>query len=777
MISDKTLQTLEFGKILEHLQEYASFSAAREAIGRLRPAIDLVTAQRLQEQTREARDLLAAHPSVHLGGAHDVRGPVRRAEVGAILSPAELIDIGSTAGAARRFRGAVLAGEPELPWLQSRAEGMVEARGLVEALEHTFSDRGEVLDSASPALRRIRHEIATAQGRLMDRLQSMVSSSDLRPALQEAIITMRNGRYVIPVRAEARGKVPGIVHDQSASGQTVFVEPLALTEMNNRVKELHLAEQREVERILQELSGQVARLAPELRRTVEMLCDVDVALAKAHYAAALRASSPRLNDEGRINLVNARHPLLRGEVVPISLWLGIDFRVLVITGPNTGGKTVALKTAGLLTLMAQSGLQVPAAPESELAVFPRIFADIGDEQSIEQSLSTFSSHMRTIVGMLPRVGAGSLVLLDELGAGTDPAEGAALARAILTTLVESDARAVVTTHYSELKTFAHEQTGVENASVEFDVETLSPTYRLVIGLPGRSQALAIAKRLGMPPKVLSLARQHVSAGAVRVEQLLSRIQRERQEIGRLYEEAQLAHDDARKIRDRIQRQLAELQVERERVLAEAREEGAAVVRELRSRLRQIEEQARGLTSRRELRELRAQLEEAQGVAAERLGPGPAVTNAPAVQPLQEGAAVRVLSLGQQGTVLSLSHGEAEVQLGQFKMRLPVSDLEPLSRKERAPERSVQVEITRSAPPLELDMRGWRPDEATRELDQYLHDNYVHGQNTVRIVHGKGTGALRKAIRQQLGEHPLVKTFHAEKPELGGEGVTVVQLAG
>ena len=778
MISDKTLRTLEFDKILDRLQEYASFSAGKEAALALKPATDVEAAQALLGQTSEARRLLEARPATHLGGAHDVRPAVRRAQVGAILTPAELLDIGGTLGAAARLRSAALKDDLDIPWLRKQAERMAESPPLVRSLEETFSERGEVLDSASPALRRIRAEISSAQGRLMDRLNSMVSSAENRSNLQEPIVTMRNGRYVIPVRQEARSKVPGIVHDQSASGQTVFVEPLAVTEMNNRLKELQLSEEREIERIFQALSERVSAQAPELAETVDALVAVDLAFARAKFAGALRATEPTLNAQGRISLTSARHPLLQGDVVPISVWLGDTFRVLVITGPNTGGKTVALKTVGLLTLMAQSGMHIPAAQESQVAVFARVFADIGDEQSIEQSLSTFSSHMRNIIAMLPEIDPDSLVLLDELGAGTDPAEGAALARALLTTLLESGARAVVTTHYSELKTFAHEESGVENASVEFDVETLSPTYRLIIGLPGRSQALAIAKRLGMPQQILLQARQYVSTGAVRVEKLLSQIQSERQEIGQMFERAKQLHEDARKIRDRIRSELRSLQRDRERILAEAREEGGAAVRELRSRLREIEQEAKGAASRREQSELRSRVDEAQASAAASLGPPPssALHHEPALEPVRPGAAVSVISLGQKGTVLSVANGEAEVQVGQFKMRIPIDDLQPLSKKEREPERVVQYQSTREAPPMQIDVRGWRADEALRELDQYLHDNYMHGQGTVRIVHGKGTGALRKAIREQLSENPLVKNYQPEKPELGGDGVTVVNLA-
>jgi DNA mismatch repair protein MutS2 len=777
VISDKTLQTLEFDKVLSRLEEQASFSGGKDAARDLRPAVEVGRARELLDQTSEARLLLEAKPSTHLGGAHDVRGAVRRAEVGAVLGPGELIDIASTLGVSARFRRAV-EGELEITWMRRQADRMVENRDLQRALEDTFSDRGEVLDSASPELRRIRNDMRTSQARLMDRLNSMVASSDYRTALQEGIVTMRNGRYVVPVRADSRSKVPGIVHDQSASGQTVFVEPVAVTEMNNRLKELELAEQREIERILRELSDRVARLAPELRDTVEALAAVDLAFAKARYASELRAVAPTLNDNGATNLIQARHPLLHGDIVPISIRLGQEFRILVITGPNTGGKTVALKTLGLLTLMAQAGLHVPADAESEVAVYQQIFADIGDEQSIEQSLSTFSSHMRNIISVLPHINSKSMVLLDELGAGTDPQEGAALARAILSTLLESQTRAVVTTHYNDLKTFAHEEEGVENASVEFDAETLSPTYRLITGLPGRSQALDIAKRLGMPQRVLAAARQFVSTGAVRVERLLAQIQNERQEIADLHRQASDLHADARKLRDRVRSELGAIRKDREQVLAEAREEAAGIVREMRARLRELEDQAKGMASRRDQRDLRARLDDIQSAAAEDLGaPAAAEVGAPALAPIHAGAAVRILSLDQQGTVVSVGEGEAEVQMGQFKMRIPTDDLEVLSRSERKQEeRSVRVEAVREAPPLEIDIRGWRADDAVREIDQYLHDNYIHGQNTVRIVHGKGTGALRRAVREQLQGHPLVKSFGTEEPKQGGEGVTVVKLA-
>lgn len=780
MISQKTLRVLEFDKVLQLVQEQASFSAGKEAAISLQPVTEPRAVRARLDQTSEARKLLEAKPATHLGGAHDVRPAIRRAEVGAILSPAELMEIGSTLGAAHRIRAAVLSDDIEVPWLRRQADRMVEDRDLVAQLEQTFSERGDVLDSASPALRRIRSDISNAQARLVDRLNSFIHSTEHRTALQEPIVTMRNGRYVVPVRQDAKSRVQGIVHDQSASGQTVFVEPLFVTEMNNRLKELELAEQREVERILYELSSRVASGSGPLRDTVSGLGEVDLAFAKARYASVLRASPPVLHDRGSLSLVSARHPLLHGEVVPVSVPLGEDFRILVITGPNTGGKTVALKTVGLLVLMAQAGLHIPAAAESQIPIFSSVFADIGDEQSIEQSLSTFSSHMRTIIDTLPNVDAQSLVLLDELGAGTDPMEGAALAEAIVQHLLDTGARAVVTTHYSELKSFALEREGVENASVEFDVETLSPTYRLIVGLPGRSQALAIARRLGMPQAILATARQQLSTGAVRAEKLLAQIQTERRQIGELFERAREIHEDARKLRDRVQNEVASIREERDRILTQAREDGAQAVRDLRARLRQVESQAGSSVSRREQRELRARIDEVQGEAAEILGaPAPASPDEPqsSLERLQPGASVIVTSIGQQGTVLSVASGEAEVQVGLFKMRVPTDDLQVLSRREREREQPVQFQSTREAPPTEIDVRGWRADDAMRELDQYLHDNYLHGQQTVRIVHGKGTGALRKAIRDQLGVHPLVKSIRPEKPELGGDGVTVVSLGG
>ncbi|MGH2447454.1 MAG: endonuclease MutS2 [Chloroflexota bacterium] len=775
MISERALAILEFDEIRRMLAEHASFSMGKEAALALEPATDIGIVGEQLRQTSEGRLLLAAHPSAHLGGARDVRNAVGRARVGAVLTPAEFLDIGGTLSASARLRHTLRSSDQPLPWFHHQAERLIDQKDLMDAIDRTFTDRGEILDSASGTLRRLRHEVVAAESRLTEKLRTMTASSSTRESLQEPIVTMRNGRYVLPVRAEARAKIPGIVHDQSSSGQTVFIEPLVVTELNNRLKELQLDEQREVERILRALSEQIVPIASELTDTVEALGAMDLVLAKARYAEDLGAVEPALNGEGRISLLEARHPLLGEGAVPISVWLGRTFRILVITGPNTGGKTVALKTVGLLTLMAQAGLHLPAGGGSEVAVFPRVYADIGDEQSIQQSLSTFSSHMRTIIDVLPLVRNDSLVLLDELGAGTDPAEGAALARAILTTLLERGARAVVTTHYSEIKSFAHESEGVENGSVEFDVETLSPTYRLTIGLPGRSQALAIARRLGMAKAVITLAQGFLAQGAAHIEDLLRQIQDERKEMSRLFERATEIHGDAGKLRARAREELSDVLRRRDAILAEAGEEAAGAIRGLRSRLQQIEREApagrSGVARRRLSDEIEAAREEATlvlNLAADR---------GAVVEPggISAGSTVQVGSLGQQGTVLSVNDGVGEVQVGQFKLRVPVEDLELATRAEKQRDRAVETSLESTLPPAELDLRGRRAEEAIYEVDQYLHDSYLHGQSAVRIIHGKGTGALRQVIHEQLRDHPVVRSFATEAANRGGEGVTVVQL--
>jgi DNA mismatch repair protein MutS2 len=705
-----------------------------------------------------------------------------------------------TIGACKSLRRAfarLAESETRYPGLSDVLAPVEEFPALEADIARSIGPRGEILDSASPDLGRIRSAIRTAHNRLLDRLNSLLGSGKYGSAIREAIVTMREGRYVIPVRADARATVGGIVHDTSASGLTVFVEPVETVELNNTWRQLQRDEEHEIDRILRRLSDGVADAAPALDRSVDGLAQFDFQLAKARYSLDLDAASPHIWDEEadasatrRVVLRRASHPLLVGPkpVVPIDIALGDDYRVLIITGPNTGGKTVALKTVGLLTLMAQAGLHIPAEPDSIVSVFADVFADIGDEQSIEQSLSTFSSHLTNIIDMFARVTPDSLVLLDEMGAGTDPTEGAALARAIVTTLLERGPLTVATTHYSELKSFAYTTPGVENASVEFDVETLSPTYRLLIGVPGRSNALAIAERLGLPADIVNRARGYLSPDEVQVDELLGQIQAEREAAENARRMAVTEREEAARTRREAEERLAQA----ERARAEAREDALA---ELEGELADVRGELRRLAKDREqvavTREWLRQAEsralalgqDVRQTRAARPAPKPA---GPANGQIRPGDRVQVASLGQQGDVIALVDGEAaEVQVGTFRLRRPLTDLTRLNRAQsRAAEREIrqrQPAVTIAAGrggeamPLDIDLRGSRAIEAEEALDRYLNDAYLASLPFVRIIHGKGTGALRQALREFLAQHPLVSSFEGAKDNQGGEGVTIAKL--
>jgi len=532
-VNRKALELLEFPRVRAQLAAFCGFSVSKELADALEPTSDAALVARRLALTSEAVRVLNSSPNLTTGGARDVRNPVERARRGGVLDPEELLTIQATIGAARVVRSTVSRLANLAPGLADFARLIVDCPALEQEIGRCLSETGDVLDSASPDLGRIRSEMKVAHQKLLDRLHDIVFGGAHRAALQEPLVTMREGRYVVPVRSDSRSQLRGIIHDQSASGQTVYVEPLATIDLNNRWRQLQLEEQHEIERILRALSQQVAANADSLDSSVIGLGEIDLNLGEARLAEAQRAVEPvletRPGDAGQrgLRLINARHPLLQGKVVPITIRLGDDFNVMVITGPNTGGKTVALKTAGLLTLMAQSGLHVPAESGSQIHIFEEVLADIGDEQSIEQSLSTFSSHMRNVVQIVRSAAPNTLALLDEVGAGTDPAEGSALARAVLRRLLERGTWVIATTHYTELKAFAHDTAGLTNASVEFDAETLAPTYRLLIGLPGKSNALAIAHRLGLDDAVLADASQYIDASQIEVENLLAGIQTER----------------------------------------------------------------------------------------------------------------------------------------------------------------------------------------------------------------------------------------------------------
>ncbi|GAB4504246.1 MAG: endonuclease MutS2 [Anaerolineales bacterium] len=832
-MDDKTLNMLEYHKILARLAVFCDFSASKELAGQLRPTADFETAQRLLAETTEARSLLSSR-DLTVGGAHDIRPAADLAARGGVLEPQALLDIKSTLIACREWKKTLLGKaeskpNPPIPKALSRRErlkqaqeeadfaahpfphlaeiarGLPDTYGLVDAISRVLSEHGEVLDSASPKLASLRGEIKVAHDRLMSRLQRYLTESANK--LQEPIITQRDGRYVIPLRAEFKGQIKAIIHDQSASGATLFIEPLPVVELNNALRELELAERNEVRRVLAELSAQVGGHAQELIYGVENLAMLDLTFAKAKYAEELHASEPILHAlkvtgslKGRkaqpsdltiptLKLLHARHPLLDpAAVVPIDIYLPPAVRALVITGPNTGGKTVSLKTVGLLALMAQSGLHIPVQSGSELPCFEAIWADIGDEQSIEQSLSTFSGHLTNIVRILKKADSRSLVILDELGAGTDPQEGAALARAILDHLLERSITTFIATHYPELKTYAHATEGVVNASLEFDIATLRPTYKLTIGLPGRSNALAIATRLGLDPKIVSAARNDIHPDNLRADKLLDDIRKERNRASREHEKAEKARKRLEALERELEKRLATIEEERRQVLARARAEAELEIAILKRNLEALKRQLK--QARQPLERLKAVEEEIEALEEKVEAP---LERRPSSADSEQGTAsseqsaiglgerVIVSTLNAEGTVTGLGESDAEVQVGSLRIRAKLSDL---MRKPQAQESEKHPETTgverstlsvSSSPGLELDLRGQASDDALDLLDRYLDQAISTGLPWVRIIHGKGSGTLRRVVRQALRQHPHVISFEEGGPKEGGEGVTVVRL--
>ncbi|MBI4506074.1 MAG: endonuclease MutS2 [Chloroflexi bacterium] len=779
-MDEKTLATLEFPKILALLADRTSFAPSREQALALRPSSDLPSVQAALAATTEARRMLAVQPSFGIGGARDLRPLLDRAGIGGVLDVRELLDVLDTLRAVRQVRAALGKLAAEAPGLAARAARLDDCRPLAEDLANALDEgTGEVADRASARLARIRSELRAAHGRLMRRLNELLGAHRL--ALQDAIITIREGRYVLPVRADARGTLRGIVHDQSASGVTLFVEPFETVELNNRWRELQVEEREEIRRMLAALSRDVAAYGDALRADLNILAEIDLALAKARLAEATDAHEPELGagPDGWTDLRQARHPLLGRQAVPIDLRLGPDFRVLVVTGPNTGGKTVALKTAGLLTLMAQAGLHLPAAVGSRVRLYQRAFADIGDEQSIEQSLSTFSGHMSNITAMLRQVDDESLVLLDERGAGTDPDEVAALARALLVHLLETGATVVATTHYSELKAFAHLTPGVQNASVAFDLETLQPTYRVVIGTPGRSQALAIAERLGLPAAVLGQARDYLSAEHHQVEALLAELHVDREQAQAARREAEHLLVEARRDAERWQRAWRGVEAERDRVLDEARREAEAELASFREQVQRlvarVEASAERETLAVALREADAAQERVRAKVRPRR-PAP-----PADEPAGEvrvGDVVWLARFGQEGEVVVPpdERGEVEVLVGRLRVRAKAEELRRRARRESPRQQLVTYRLAeRPTPPAELHVRGQRAEEALAMVESYLQEVSLAGLPQVRIVHGKGTGVLRQLIREHLARHPLVKSFAPASAREGGEGATVAVM--
>ncbi len=797
-MDQKHLNTLEFPQVLARLAQHTSFSAGADLARALQPSPVFVEVQQRLQETREARYVLDSQGGLSLGGVHDVRPLAEGARRGAILAPGDLLDIRSTLRAGRRVQRIFERLHGAAPLLADIAGRIEPCDGLAAEIDRCISEQGEVVDHASERLARVRRELRTAHDRLMEKLNRILTNTRNAPYLQEALITQRGGRFVVPIKAEFKGRLPGIVHDTSASGATLFIEPLAAVEMGNRWRELQIEETKEIERILGELAAYVGGLADELSWTVQALADLDLALAKARYAHLVQASEPEMialpgarggapgKKQGayRLDLRQARHPLLDPQrVVPTDVILRAEQFALVITGPNTGGKTVSLKTVGLMAAMAQSGLHLPVSEGSAIPVFEGIFADIGDEQSIEQSLSTFSSHLNNIVAILQQADQRSLVLLDELGAGTDPVEGSALARAILGNLLARQCTTMVATHYSELKMYAHTTPGVENASLEFDLETLSPTYRMQIGLPGRSNAFAIAERLGLPAAIVQEARGLVSAEDLQAESLLAEIQQAHREATAARDEVQRARRQVTDQERKLAARLAAVEGERASILGEARTEARRKLDEVeqeiaRLRAEMAEQQRVPSLGEEWLAQARARLaEEERQVPPPRTAPPEEESDEILPGEVRVGDTVWVRGLGTTGEVTALEAGTAEVQVGTFGVRVQKSDLERRARRRGAEPKKQAIRVeTHATPAIELDLRGQRVEETLPVVEKYLDDAFLAGMPFVRIIHGKGTGTLRQAVQQVLRSHPLVKSYRGGEQGEGGSGVTVAYLA-
>ncbi|WP_322818737.1 endonuclease MutS2 [Tepidiforma sp.] len=784
-MNDHTLRVLEFGRVLDRLAAEAAFSLGAERARALRPATDFATAHELIRQTAEMRLLDQLGIDIPFSGARDVRPSIKAAAIGQLLEAGALLECAQVLTTARRARLVLEKVRDRVPLLAAVGDAIGDFRGFADEVERAISPRGEVLDGASDQLALVRRELRAAEARLEQRAQAALADALRKGAAQEGLLTERNGRKVIPVRSDSRSLVPGIVHDVSSSGATLFIEPFAVVEAGNAVRELRLAEEREVRRVLQRLTDLLGARAEEAMRSVEALGELDLIHAKAKLARKMQAALPPPGDvdgwfrrDGATRLVRARHPLLRGTVVPIDVEVGDSPLGILITGPNTGGKTVALKTVGLLTAMAQAGLGVPCDDGSRVRFFRKVFADIGDEQSIEQSLSTFSSHLRNIIAILGEADAETLVLLDELGAGTDPAEGAAIARAVIEELLDRGTTVVATTHHGELKLFAHGDPRLANASVEFDLETLSPTYHLVVGLPGQSNALAIARRLGLDERVVERAADQLAPGHFELEALLDEIRAQRREAEAAKAAAERAREEAERLRRELALEREHIEEERAAVLAEARREADDAL----ARMRREIEQLRRRSAERRFDPVAAQeaIRQAEGERA-RLARS-AAPRRPAAAPvisreIEPGDLVHVRDIPQLGEVLAApgEDGRLDVQFGSIRMKVSIDRVDRVEKRRSDGDRVV-VPV---GPPVshEIDLRGQRAEAALERFETYLDAAFRAGLPFVRIIHGKGTGALRAAIREALARHPLVRGYESAPAAEGGDGVTIALLAG
>lgn len=790
-MNNKTLIKLEFDKIISMLENEASSFRGKQLCRRLKPVTDLTKIDLLQEQTAAAFTRIIKKGRISFGDAAPVEESLKRLEIGGALNTAELLRICRLLSNTARAKsyGRHDTQEDLADCLDIYFDGLEPLTPLSNEIERCIISEDEISDDASSALKHIRRSMNNLNDRVHTTLSGLVNGS-LRTYLQDALITMRGDRYCIPVKAEYRSQVQGLIHDQSASGSTLFIEPMAIVKLNNDLKELYVQEQDEIRKILASLSEEAAQYIEEIRTDYRSLTDLDFIFARGALALTMRASRPILNEEGRIRIREGRHPLLdQKKVVPITVSLGDEFSLLIITGPNTGGKTVSLKTVGLLTLMGQAGLHIPAGDRSEIAVFRQVYADIGDEQSIEQSLSTFSSHMTNIVSFLKKVDDRSLVLFDELGAGTDPTEGAALAIAILSHLHKRNIRTMATTHYSELKIYALSTPGVENACCEFDVENLRPTYRLLIGIPGKSNAFAISGKLGLPDYIIDDAKKRLSEQDVSFEDLLSDLEASRRTIEKEQAEIAAYKKEAETLKRQAVQKQEKLEEQRDRIIREANEKANAILREakevadetIRNFHKFGKENISAAEMEKERERLRKKIKDTSASASLKTNK-PKKTYKPSDFKL--GESVKVLSMNLTGTIGSLpdARGNVTVQMGILRSQVNISDLEiieevsPYAPKwmNRTAKSKIKMSKSLSVSP-EINLLGKTVDEAVAELDKYLDDALLSHLNSVRVVHGKGTGALRKGIHEYLRRQKHVKSYRLAEFGEGDAGVTIVEL--
>ena len=789
-MNEKALRTLEYTKIIERLTELAGSSIGKELCRNLKPSSNLAEIEAAQKQTSDALSRIYQRGSISFSGVQDVRGSLKRLEIGGSLSALELLRIAKLLETTSRVKsfGRLENSDREKDSLDDMFDGLQPLANLYNEIYRCILSEDEIADDASPALAKIRRSIRQTNDRVHTQLASLVNGSS-RTYLQDAVITMRNGRYCVPVKSEYKGQVPGMIHDQSSTGSTLFIEPMAIVKLNNELRELELQEQKAIEAVLAELSNMAAAENENIADNFRILTQLDFIFARAMLSKSYNGTEPIFNEKGHINIKKGRHPLLdKKSVVPIDIWLGKDFRLLVITGPNTGGKTVSLKTVGLFTLMGQAGLHIPAFDHSELSVFDEVFADIGDEQSIEQSLSTFSSHMTHTVSILKEATDRSLVLFDELGAGTDPTEGAALAIAILNELHSRGTCTMATTHYSELKVFALTTPGVENGCCEFSVETLRPTYRLLIGVPGKSNAFAISGKLGLPEHIIEDARSRISEQDESFEDLLSDLEHSRITIEKEQEELARYKAEAASLKAQLEKKQERLDSAKERILAEANEKAHTILREAKEyadeTIKNFNKYGKAAgVSISDMERERTRLREKMNAAEKNMAKKTPAKVKKAVDPkaLRVGDSVKILSLNLKGTVSTLpdAKGNLFVQMGILRSQVNLRDIEPIdepvitaSNFNRTGSGKIKMAKSSSVG-IELNLLGKTSDEAISELDKYLDDAYIAHLPSVRIVHGKGTGALRKAVHNYLRRCKIVDEYHLGEFGEGDAGVTIV----